>query len=217
MRGKDDRPTTAHSEGWRDAIARPEGISAPVFYMSACLLISQTTSIDLVPDSIKTLETTPSVVTVLLLFVVFDLLMWHIHYVQHRWRWLYLNTHAVHHTIASPTMIVALTGYLPDTCLLILLPLHLTMFIVPANLADIFTFTAGALIHLHCIHSEFFHAWDPLLRTLGLVDTSFHHGHHLRPRANLAHFFVGIDKLYGTYFDAANHMKLKENLGKHVH
>jgi sterol desaturase/sphingolipid hydroxylase (fatty acid hydroxylase superfamily) len=147
-------------------------------------------------------------------FVVFDLLMWHIHYVQHRWRWLYYNTHSVHHTIANPTMIVALTGYLPDTCLLILLPLHTTIAVVPATLADVFLFTTVALIHLHCIHSEFFHAWDPLLRRLGLVDTSFHHGHHLKPRANLAHFFVGIDKAYGTYFDATVHMKLK---GQDIH
>lgn len=143
--------------------------------------------------------------------------MWHIHYVQHRWRWLYYNTHAIHHTIANPTMIVALTGYLPDTALLILVPLHSTMFIVPATLADIFVFTVIALIHLHCIHSEFFHAWDPALRAAGLVDTSFHHGHHLKPRCNLAHFFVGIDKLYGTYFDVASHAKLSESLADHNH
>ena len=108
-------------------------------------------------------------------------------------------------------MIVALTGYLPDTCLLIILPLHTTMCLVPGTtLADIFVFAGLALFHLHAIHSEFFHPWDATLRACGIVDTSAHHGHHLKPRMNLAHFFVVIDKVYGTYFDALEHSKVVE-------
>jgi len=210
VRGEDDKPLL-NAQDWQSAIFKPEGITAPVAYMITCLLISQTTSVDLVPASVKTLSVVPRPWVVFAQFLCFDLLMWHIHYVQHRWRWLYYNTHAVHHTIASPTMIVALTGYLPDTCLLILLPLHLTIALVPANLADVFVFTSLSLLHLHAIHSEFFHKWDPALRSLHLVDTTFHHGHHLKPRSNLAHFFVDIDRFYGTFFDAADHIKLKHH------
>lgn len=159
-------------------------------------------AVNLVPPSVQNLRLVPNPLIVVAHFVVFDLLMWHIHYVQHRWRWLYYNTHSTHHTIRSPTMVVALTGYLPDTALLILAPLHATLFIVPGgSFADVLVFAALSLLHLHCIHSEFHHAWDPLLRRLGLVDTTFHHGHHLKPRMNLAHFFVVIDKFYGTFAD----------------
>ena len=129
---------------------------------------------------------------------------------QHRWRWLYYNTHAVHHTIHSPTMVVALTGYLPDTALLILAPLHATLFLVPGGtFADVFVFASLSLFHLHAIHSDFYHDWDPLLRYFGLADTTFHHGHHLVPRMNLAHFFPVLDKIYGTYADPARMKRLR--------
>lgn len=156
----------------------------------------------IVPDSIRTLTIEFHPLAFILYFIVFDSSMWCIHYVQHRWRWLYYNTHAIHHTIHSPTMIVALTGYVPDTCLLILVPLHITVLTVPnGNFLTIFAFAIISLFHLHCIHSEFQHAWDPLLRQLGLVNSWDHHVHHCKPRSNLAHFFVGLDKLMGTYVD----------------
>ena len=199
MRGKEDRPLKEHAEDWRTAIGRPEGITAVVGYMACGLALSLYGPVDVVPASVKRLYEVPRPLMILALFVVFDTLMWHIHYVQHRWRWLYYNTHAVHHTIHSPTMVVALTGYLPDTALLILAPLHATLFLVPANFPVVCIFATLALFHLHAIHSEFHHAWDPWLRALGLVDTTFHHGHHVRPRMNLAHFFVLLDKAYGTY------------------
>ncbi len=39
-------------------------------------------------------------------FVVFDSLMWMIHYAQHNIQWLYHHTHSVHHTIKSPSILV---------------------------------------------------------------------------------------------------------------
>jgi sterol desaturase/sphingolipid hydroxylase (fatty acid hydroxylase superfamily) len=86
--------------------------------------------------------------------------------------------------------------------LLILLPLHVSLFLVPtASFLSVGVFASLSLVHLHCIHSEFVNPWDSLLRKCGLVDSTFHHVHHLVPRSNLAHFFVGLDKLYGTYQD----------------
>ncbi len=130
----------------------------------------------IIPDSIKTLSCDIRVVPLLLHFVVFDSSMWCIHYLQHRWRWLYYNTHAIHHTIRSPTMICALTGFLPDTCLLIIVPLHFTVSVIPnGNFATVFVFALISLFHLHCIHSEFEHCWDPLLRRVGIVNSWDHH------------------------------------------
>jgi hypothetical protein len=82
VRGDSDKPLKAHTDGWQDAIFRPEGISAPVGYMALCLFISQSTDIDLVPTSVKTLAWLPNPLTITFMFLVFDLLMWHIHYVQ---------------------------------------------------------------------------------------------------------------------------------------
>ena len=157
---------------------------------------------DVVPPCMKDLDPYPRPLVVFLYFLVFDSLMWIIHYHQHKFRWLYHNTHSVHHTIKSPSILVALTGYLPDTCLLIILPLHLTYFIVPwGNLASVVVFSLLSLTHLHLIHSEFSHSWDPLFRRVGIVNSWDHHGHHMFPVKNLAHFFVFLDRMMGTYKD----------------
>jgi sterol desaturase/sphingolipid hydroxylase (fatty acid hydroxylase superfamily) len=208
-----DEPLYEHVHDWKSAILKPEGITAVIAYMfmGGALSVMFPKQLGwLVSESVRTLSFSVNPMTLLLHFVVFDSLMWAIHYVQHHWRWLYYNTHAVHHTIKSPTMIVALTGYLPDTCMLIILPLHITVSIVPGgNFTTVFVFAMMSLFHLHCIHSEFGHAWDPLFRKIGIVNSWDHHVHHLKPRTNLAHFFTGIDRLFGTYQDP---MKMKNLL-----
>lgn len=211
LRRADDKPLNEHIYDWLTALFRPEGITAVVGYMSLGLALSLMFPQHLgflVPPSIKTLTLDLSLLTLALYFIVFDTTMWCIHYVQHRWRWLYYSTHSIHHTIKSPTIISALTGYLPDTCLLILVPLHTTILVVPGgNFLTVFVFSIASLFHLHCIHSEFQHMWDPFFRQVGIVNSWDHHVHHLKPRKNLAHFFVILDKVMGTYqdpFDMAN-------------
>jgi sterol desaturase/sphingolipid hydroxylase (fatty acid hydroxylase superfamily) len=205
LRKAGDEPLHEHIHDWKTAILKPEGITAVIGYMFVGGALSVTFPDQLgwiVPASVRTLTMSIYPMVLLLHFLVFDSLMWVIHFTQHRWRWLYYNTHAVHHTIRSPTMIVALTGYLPDTCLLIILPLHVTISIIPGgNFATVFAFAMLSLFHLHAIHSEFGHAWDSLFRKLGIVNSWDHHVHHLKPRMNLAHFFTGIDRLLGTYQD----------------
>lgn len=197
-----DAPKPEHRSDWRAALGRPEGIGGVVGYMTVVLALSVVGPVDLVPPCIQDLNPAPRPLAVALSFLVFDTLMYGIHRVQHNWSWLYGATHCVHHRIRSPTIIVALTGDLRDTSLLILAPLHATLFLVPgSNFASVFVFAALALAHLHCIHSEFVHPWDSALRACGLVSTFDHHVHHCRPKRNLAHFFTAIDKLFGTYTD----------------
>eukprot|EP00605_Chrysophyceae_sp_TOSAG23-4_P001249 GSChrysophyteH1.ASY1.ANO1.1360.1 assembled CDS len=205
LRRDEDSPKDEHIKEWVTALFRPEGITAVVCYMifglAVSLLLPEKFSW-VVPNSIKTLTLTVHPLSFLACFVVFDMTMWCIHWCQHRFRWLYHNTHAVHHTIQSPTIICALTGFLPDTALLILVPLHVTVLVVPdSNFLTIFLFATLSLFHLHCIHSEFVHSWDSSLRKWGIVNSYDHHVHHLKPRKNLAHFFVIIDKIMGTYED----------------
>lgn len=198
-----DVPKPEHRYNWSTALGRPEGISAVVAYIGMLIVLGPVTDVfDVVPYAIKDLTPTLKPLVLAAYFLVFDLLMWCIHFCQHYWPWLYHHTHDQHHLIKSPTIVVALTGYLPDTCLLIILPFHLTQVLVPCgNFVTVFAFASLSLWHLHMIHSEFQHPWDPLFRRLGLVTTHDHHGHHLRPKKNLAHFFVMYDKMFGTYID----------------
>lgn len=204
LRKDNDQPTSEHINDWQVALFRPEGITAVVSYMSLNIFLSLYFPDQcgwIVPAAIRTLDIKFHSLSYIMYFLVFDSTMWCIHWLQHRWRWLYYNTHAVHHTIHSPTMVVALTGYVPDTCILILVPLHITVLTVPGNFLTIFMFAVTSLFHLHCIHSEFQHPWDPTFRALGIVNSWDHHVHHLKPRCNLAHFFVFLDKMFGTYYD----------------
>lgn len=205
LRKADDQPIEAHINDWHIALFRPEGITAVTVYMFLNILLSLIYPEALgwiVPPAIRNLKPEFNVLSFCLYFLVFDSTMWCIHWLQHRWRWLYYNTHSVHHTIKAPTMIVALTGFVPDTCILILLPLHITVLTVPyGSFVTIFMFSICSLFHLHCIHSEFQHPWDRTFRKLGLVNSWDHHIHHIYPRNNLAHFFVGLDKVMGTYVD----------------
>ena len=166
LRKPDDLPVAV---SWRIAMFKIEGITAVVLYMAVGLLASLLFPRHcdcLIPASVRTLTWRFHPLLALAHFVTFDCLMWVVHYTQHRWRWLFYHTHALHHQIASPTMIVALSGFLPDTCLLIILPLHVTVLAVPtSNFVTVFVFAIVSLFHLHCIHSEFQHAWDPLLRS----------------------------------------------------
>jgi len=198
-----DVPKPAHRYDWISAIGRPEGITAVVAYIVIMTLLGPVTDVfDVVPFPIKDLTPTIKPLVLLAYFLTFDFLMWCIHFCQHNWAWLYHHTHDQHHLIKSPTIVVALTGFLPDTMLLIIVPLHLTMVLVPCgNFVTVFLFASISLWHLHTIHSEFMNPWDPVLEKLGLVTTHDHHVHHLRPRKNLAHFFVMYDKMFGTYVD----------------
>eukprot|EP00747_Dinoflagellata_sp_TGD_P090725 gnl/TRDRNA2_/TRDRNA2_164802_c1_seq2.p1 gnl/TRDRNA2_/TRDRNA2_164802_c1~~gnl/TRDRNA2_/TRDRNA2_164802_c1_seq2.p1 ORF type:complete len:300 (+),score=50.24 gnl/TRDRNA2_/TRDRNA2_164802_c1_seq2:73-972(+) len=210
-----DGPQDKHRpQDWIRAISRPEGISAVVGYMMIILVTGPILGIvDMVPTAVKDLTPVLKPLVVAAYFLVFDLSMWMIHYCQHNIPKLYYYTHSVHHTIHSPTIILALTGYLPDTCLLIIAPLHFTLCVVPkGNFFSIFVFAALSLWHLHMIHSEFEHGWDQMFRRLGLVNSMDHHVHHLRPKRNLAHFFVFYDKMFGTYVDPMSLHQIKEGL-----
>mmetsp|Transcript_21651 Transcript_21651/g.32388 ORF Transcript_21651/g.32388 Transcript_21651/m.32388 type:complete len:307 (-) Transcript_21651:172-1092(-) len=201
-----DIPKPEYRYDWKTALTRPEGISAVVAWIVFTIVTGPLTGVfDIVPPAIKDLTPTVKPLVLLAYFLVFDLMMWCIHCLQHYWPWLYHHTHDQHHLIKSPTIVVALTGYLPDTCLLIIVPLHATQWFVPCgNFVTIFAFASISLWHLHMIHSEFPHPWDPYLYKLGLVSTHDHHVHHLRPKKNLAHFFVMYDKMFGTYVDPAS-------------
>ena len=113
LRKSGDEPLAAHIYDWDKALFKIEGITAVVIYMflglSLSLLFPEALGV-LVPQSVKTLTWTVHPVLLFLHFLVFDSLMWVIHYTQHHWRWLYYKTHSVHHTITSPTIVVALTG-----------------------------------------------------------------------------------------------------------
>jgi len=214
VRKSDDIPKKEHRDDWKTSLFRPEASLVVIVYAILVGAICLTFGFEfLIPcDSFLDWSLEFSPLKLFSLFFVLDLSMYCVHYCQHFNRWLYHRTHAIHHTIRCPTILVALTGHFPDTMLLVLLPLHFTYCVVRSNLITMTIFSIGAIFHLHLIHSEFKHPWDPLLGSLGLVNTYDHHVHHLRPRKNLAHFFTAIDKFFGTY---VNPRDVKELVFEH--
>jgi len=196
-----DTPTKAHREDWKTSLFRPEASGVVVCYALGVGIFCLTTGFEFLLPLGSFLDWSIELqpLKLFLLFFVLDFSMYCVHFAQHKYRWLYHRTHAIHHEIRCPTILVALTGHFPDTMLLVLFPLHFTYCIVPTNLITVSIFSAGAMFHLHAIHSEFKHAWDEAFGALGIVNTYDHHVHHLRPRKNLAHFFIAIDKVFGTY------------------
>jgi len=203
LRKLTDAPIKPHREDWKTSLFRPEASCIVVCYALIVGLSLSYFDMDYLLPTASALDFSIKIypLRLFLLFLVLDFTMYVVHYAQHFNRWLYHNTHSHHHKIRSPTILVALTGHFPDTFLLVLLPLHFTLTIIPCNALTLALFSFIAMVHLHCIHSEFVNPWDNYLQFFGLVNTYDHHVHHLRPRRNLAHFFTFIDKLFGTYTD----------------
>jgi len=100
LRKANDIPEEAHSHDWKTSIVRPEGISAVVvYYMFMGLVTTFGLDINVIPAAVHDLSPIPKPHIVLAYFVVFDSLMWAIHWNQHNFEWLYRNTHCVHHTV----------------------------------------------------------------------------------------------------------------------
>jgi len=203
LRKEEDSPIEEHQSDWQTSLFRPEASCIVAVYGLTTGLVFSYFDLDYLLPTESALKFDLQIypLRLFLLFFVLDFSMYCVHYAQHFNRWLYHKTHAHHHKIRSPTILVALTGHFPDTFLLVLLPLHFTYCVVPCNALTLALFSFLSMVHLHCIHSEFVNPWDDYLHFFGLVNTYDHHVHHLRPQRNLAHFFTGIDKVFGTYTD----------------
>ncbi len=153
------------------------------------------------PEAYYRMGSWPDPVHTLAILVIFDALAYGAHWLSHR-RGLLGRLHAGHHHVLTPNVPDAAAGGGGDILSLLGVPFFVAVWCVPqAEFASgllaavIFSFVTAAA------HANREWPWDPLLRTIGVVTPPYHHVHHLRPRANLAHVLVILDKLGGTQLD----------------
>jgi len=82
---------------------------------------------------------------------------------------------------------------------LILIPLFITHYIVPANCWSFIVFGTMYATQFTLIHCEYRHPWDPLFELVGIGTAEDHNIHHLTLKYNYGHFFMWTDWLIGTY------------------
>jgi squalene/oxidosqualene cyclase-like protein len=139
---------------------------------------------------------------VLLQLMITDGIQFLMHLGEHRVHPdLYKRSHKPHHEFKSPILADAFDGSVPDTTVMILIPLVCAAHLVPANVWSYMAFGSIYGNYLCLIHSEFAHPFDRLMRLLCVGTASDHHVHHRKFVYNYGHIFMLWDRLYGSYLD----------------
>ena len=113
---------------------------------------------------------------------------------------IYRISHKPHHKFTNPKLFDAFDGSVPDTILMILVPLFVTAHIVRD--CNVWTYMAFGSIYanwLTLIHSETTFVWERAFRMVGLGTAGDHHVHHKFFKYNFGHTFMWFDWLAGTY------------------
>lgn len=98
---------------------------------------------------------------------------------------LYQLTHGKHHHIRDPEILDAYNASWSDTLLLVILPLHLTLCLIPMNMLELAIFGGVFSSHFLLIHARY----DVFRGRLPFIGTSSHHReHHKDMRHNFSHF-----------------------------
>jgi len=183
-------------EGIQSHLANPGGIVMLVAYLCASWMF------DLMPCSYYSFEGGVRWWMVALQIVSQDLLMFLFHFFEHKGPLgpdFYKKSHKPHHRFVNPRLFDAFDGSVPDTFVMILMPLVITARLLPANVWEYMAFGSSWSAWLCLIHSEVEHPWDPLFRKLGLGTAADHHVHHRTFIYNYGHTMMWWDRLAGTY------------------
>mmetsp|Transcript_24150 Transcript_24150/g.58356 ORF Transcript_24150/g.58356 Transcript_24150/m.58356 type:complete len:403 (-) Transcript_24150:190-1398(-) len=113
---------------------------------------------------------------------------------------MYRISHKPHHKFTNPKLFDAFDGSVPDTAIMILLPLFVTAHVVrDCNVWTYMAFGSSYANWLSLIHSEVMFPWEPAFRFLGLGTAADHHVHHKFFKFNFGHLFMWFDWIAGTY------------------
>tara|TARA_A100001015_G_scaffold306339_1_gene400451 strand:- start:991 stop:1890 length:900 start_codon:yes stop_codon:yes gene_type:complete len=189
-------------EGLITHLAQPEGFVLLTLYLTGTWMYG------LMPSSYYSFSGKIDIVHVILQLLLQDLFQYGMHGVEHQFskinvQW-YVNSHKPHHRFTNPRFFDAFNGSVPDTVLMILLPLYATALCVPANVWSYMTFGATYASWLTLIHAEYAHPWDGIFKSLGLGTAADHHVHHKLYNYNYGHLFMYWDRVFGTYRDPAS-------------
>ena len=183
-------------EGVTSHLSNPGGLVMMVTYLVASWMF------DLMPCSYYSFEGGIRLWMVGAQIVSQDLLMFLLHYFEHKGPLgprFYVASHKPHHRFINPRLFDAFDGSVPDTFCMILIPLATTAQLLHANVWEYMAFGASWSAWLCLIHSEVHHPWDPLFRLLGLGTAADHHVHHRTFTSNYGHTMMWWDRIAGTY------------------
>jgi alternative squalene epoxidase len=179
-------------------LTQPESIIMVFLYLTSVWMF------EIQPASYYDAEAPVNWWNILVYFLVTDFFIYLNHAVSHYIKPLYRVTHKPHHVYINPTMWNAFSGSIPDTTMLILIPLFITMKLVPhvgvqMSNWDFAVFGALYANHFMLLHIEYRNPWDYLLSILSIGVSEDHNVHHVSFIYNYGHFFMIYDKLFGTY------------------
>eukprot|EP00985_Skeletonema_marinoi_P023470 scaffold15698_cov154-Skeletonema_marinoi.AAC.6 len=113
---------------------------------------------------------------------------------------MYKISHKPHHKFTNPKLFDAFDGSVPDTAIMILVPLFVTAHVVrDCNVWTYMAFGSSYANWLTLIHSEVAFPWEGVFRKFGLGTSADHHVHHKFFKYNFGHLFMWFDMLTGTY------------------
>jgi len=158
---------------------------------------------DLLPPSYYSFQGSIQYTNVALCLITQDLLQFLMHKLEHiAHPKLYRLSHKPHHKFTNPKLFDAFDGSVPDTILMILLPLFFTAHLV--RTCNVWTYMAFGSIYanwLTFIHAEVTFPWERYFRVVGLGTAADHHVHHKFFKWNFGHLFLWWDWVAGSYRD----------------
>jgi len=183
------------SEGVATHLAQPEG------FVLLALYLSITWMFNLMPESYYSFKGTIQFRETFMCLVLQDGIQYAMHRLEHVVSMdFYRISHKPHHRFTNPRLFDAFNGSLPDTIIMILIPLFSTAHLV--RTCNVWSYMAFGSLYanwLTLIHSEYVLPWDGVFRFLGMGTPGDHHVHHKFFKFNYGHLFMWFDKMCGTY------------------
>jgi len=184
-----------YSEALRNHLAQPGG------FLLLGLYLTITWVYDLLPSSYYQFSGGIQYAIVFQCLMVQDFVQYVMHRMEHiAHPKMYRISHKPHHKFTNPKLFDAFDGSVPDTAIMILIPLFVTAHV--CRNANVWTYMAFGSMYanwLTLIHSEVAFPWEPAFRMMGLGTAADHHVHHKFFRWNYGHLFMWWDWVASTY------------------
>ena len=176
-------------------------LSQPGGFVLLGLYLTVTWVFDMLPPSYYSFDGGILYTRVAMCLLCQDLVQYIMHRVEHvAHPKIYRISHKPHHKFTNPKLFDAFDGSVPDTAIMILLPLFVTAHVVRD--CNVWTYMAFGSIYanwLTLIHSETTFVWERTFRLVGLGTAGDHHVHHKFFKYNFGHTFMWFDWVAGTY------------------
>lgn len=176
-------------------------LSQPGGFVLLGLYLAVTWIFDMLPPSYYYFTGGIHYTRVAMCLICQDLVQYIMHRIEHvAHPKIYKISHKPHHKFTNPKLFDAFDGSVPDTAIMILLPLFVTAHVVRD--CNVWTYMAFGSIYanwLTLIHSETTFCWERAFRMLGLGTAGDHHVHHKFFKYNFGHTFMWFDWVKGTY------------------